>query len=84
MIVSYQVPTAAEAWPWLAMISNYLLFRFQCLILEDTKISFLKYSVMIGGKFDRLISVFGSFSIDSFPFVSLTSHRLKQTFKLTT
>ena len=83
MIVSYQVPKAAEEWPWPAMFSNYFIIRFQCLILDDTKSSFLKYSVLIGGKFGSLISVFGSLLINSFHFGSLTSHRLKQTLKMT-
>ena len=56
MIVSYQVPRAAEARPWSAMVSRYLIFNsFSVSILGDTKFLFLKYSVMISEKFISLI-----------------------------
>ena len=36
--------------------NNYLLLRFQFLLLENIKISFLKYPVMSGWEFGSLIS----------------------------
>ena len=94
MIVSYQVPRAAEAWPWSTVVSRLLFFtslKILNLLFSNTwlwlvknfLVSFEK-SIHSASKFILNYQLINKVKCRSFHIGSLTSHRLKQKFNVTT